>query len=76
MSYIHVQMPTTWHGLTALSGPASLPILHEWVLSLFPDVPSRIDENSTGERYIAYLYGVVYMSHCSADSPETSAMEA
>jgi hypothetical protein len=31
------------------SGAVSLTLLHEWVLALVPDIPSRIDEASTGE---------------------------
>jgi hypothetical protein len=33
------------------SGNVGIQIFHEWVLALLPDIPSRIDENSTGERY-------------------------
>lgn len=33
------------------TGSVSLSILHEWITTIFPEVPSRIDESSTGENY-------------------------
>lgn len=34
-----------------LIGSASMATLHEWVQSLFPDVPARIDENVVDQKY-------------------------
>lgn len=34
------------------SGPVSLSLLHEWILALVPDIPSRIDEESVGEKLV------------------------
>mmetsp|Transcript_298 Transcript_298/g.283 ORF Transcript_298/g.283 Transcript_298/m.283 type:complete len:734 (-) Transcript_298:90-2291(-) len=33
------------------SGNVGIQIFHEWILSILPDIPSRIDENSLGESY-------------------------
>lgn len=33
------------------SGNVGIQIFHEWVLSILPDIPSRIDDNSTNEKY-------------------------
>lgn len=34
------------------SGNIGIQIFHEWVLNLLQDIPSRIDENSIGERLV------------------------
>lgn len=37
--------------ISFLIGSASMATLHEWVQSLFPDVPARIDENAVDQKY-------------------------
>lgn len=47
------------------SGNVGIQIFHEWILSILPDIPSRIDENSLGERYDNNINIYIYISFLS-----------